>query len=93
MVTREGTEVTAAYEEGARHALDVCRAFGIRQAILKARSPSCGVHAIYDGSFSGRLIPGEGVTARLLRQSGVRVLDEDDWCTLKKRRDEQDGRD
>ena len=44
-------------------------------AILQSRSPSCGVKAVYDGTFSGKIIPGEGVFAELLRKNGIRAID------------------
>ena len=44
-------------------------------AILQSRSPSCGVKAVYDGTFSGKIIPGEGVFAALLRENGIRAID------------------
>ena len=59
-------------------ALRLAEENGIEYAILKARSPSCGNKVIYDGSFSGRIIEGQGVTAALLEQSGIQVLNEDD---------------
>jgi uncharacterized protein YbbK (DUF523 family) len=51
---------------------------GAGRAVLKARSPSCGCHEIYDGSFSRTRAAGEGVTARALREAGVHVVSEDD---------------
>jgi uncharacterized protein YbbK (DUF523 family) len=74
VVGRDGEDFTGAFERGAREALKLARASGCRYAVLKERSPSCGVGRIYDGSFSGRLIPGDGVTAALLRRNGVVVL-------------------
>lgn len=59
--------------------LELCRARGITRAVLKENSPSCGSCRIYDGSFSGRKIPGEGVTARLLREHGIAVYSEETW--------------
>ena len=70
--------MTAAFELGARSALDAARATGCRAAILKARSPSCGVGAVYDGSFSHTLRPGDGLWARLLREAGFSLWTEDD---------------
>lgn len=75
--TAAGEDVSAAFRKGAFVALELARRHGIRLAILKERSPSCGSGAVYDGSFSGQKIPGEGVTAALLRQRGVRVFSED----------------
>ena len=73
VVTRDGQDVTEAYLEGARKALDAARAAGATKAILKARSPSCGKGAIYDGSFTRSLGVGDGVTAALLSQAGLVV--------------------
>ena len=78
VLTAAGDDVTEAYVKGARAALCACRNHGVRLAILKAKSPSCANADIYDGSFSGQLIPGKGVTAELLEQHGIRVMDEDD---------------
>ncbi len=79
VLARGGEDVTAAYRAGAEKVLALCREQGIRLAILKENSPSCGVHTVYDGSFSGRKIRGEGETARLLRQNGIAVVSESEW--------------
>jgi len=50
----------------------------VSEAVLKARSPSCGCHHVYDGTFSGTTLPGEGITARALRDAGVSVRSEED---------------
>ncbi|MDQ3957671.1 MAG: DUF523 domain-containing protein [Actinomycetota bacterium] len=77
VVTRTGVDVTDAYVKGARKALAAAREAGAETAILKARSPSCGVDAIYDGSFSRSVRPGDGVTAALLRAKGINVTTEE----------------
>jgi len=77
VVNREGTDVSAQYRSGAEQALAIARASGCTAAVLKAKSPSCGSREIYDGTFSRTLIPGQGVTARLLQDAGLLVLDED----------------
>lgn len=77
IVTNQGADVTLAFIEGARKALVLAQTHGIKVALLKARSPSCGSQTIYDGSFSHRLIHGMGVTAALLNQEGIQVFDED----------------
>ena len=74
--TETGTDVTAQYRRGAEEALHLARLYGCTHAILKERSPSCGSSGIYDGSFSRALIPGDGVTAAILRQNGITVLGE-----------------
>lgn len=78
VLTIEGQEVSEAFLAGAAEALRLCREQGIRMAVLKARSPSCGNHENYDGSFTGTRVAGEGVTAAALRQAGVRVFNEDE---------------
>ncbi len=77
VVTKEGKDVTAQYMKGAERALDAARQAGATNAILKARSPSCGCGAIYDGTFTRTRRPGDGVTAALLRAHGVEVVTED----------------
>ena len=75
VVNREGFSVDCEFRRGAQAALDIAQREKIDLAILQSRSPSCGVKEIYDGTFSGTRIPGMGVTARLLKEHGIRVLD------------------
>jgi uncharacterized protein YbbK (DUF523 family) len=77
-VSVEGEDVTSNYVHGAQTALDAARRSGAVLAILKARSPSCGCGAIYDGSFSGSKREGDGVTAALLKRSGITVASDED---------------
>jgi uncharacterized protein YbbK (DUF523 family) len=76
VITYKGHDVTAQYLKGALAALALAKKHQIRIAILKANSPSCGSKKIYDGTFSGKLIPGMGVTAAILSQHGIEVFDE-----------------
>lgn len=69
-------DVTQSFIKGAKKVVDLVKKHGISVAILKAKSPSCGTNQIYDGSFSRRLINGDGVTAALLKRHGVLVFDE-----------------
>ena len=78
VITRDGRDVTNAYLRGAQETLKLATLFGCDTAILKARSPSCGAHGIYDGSFTGTVIPGSGVTAALLAASGIRIITEEE---------------
>lgn len=78
VVNVEGEDVTAAYRRGAEAAVAVARAVGAERAVLKARSPSCGSSAVYDGTFSRRLVPGRGVTAAALAAAGLEVGSEED---------------
>ncbi|TMK88334.1 MAG: DUF523 domain-containing protein [Actinobacteria bacterium] len=75
VVAEDGSDVTAAYARGAAATVDLARSSGARQAVLKARSPSCGCHQIY---ADGVLVEGEGVTAQALREAGVDVQSEED---------------
>lgn len=76
--TAAGADVTDAYERGAAQAVRLAAATGAAGAVLKARSPSCGCHEVYDGTFTRTRVPGEGVTARALRTAGVPVWSEED---------------
>ncbi|MDR0841523.1 MAG: DUF523 domain-containing protein [Christensenellaceae bacterium] len=76
VLNRAGQDVSERFIQGAYAALAICKAQGIGYAILKARSPSCGTGKIYDGSFSGALRGGDGVTAALLKQNGIQVVTE-----------------
>lgn len=76
VVTRDGGDVTSAFERGAEQVCRLVSQFGARYALLKARSPSCGTGEIYDGSFTGRKVAGDGVTAERLRAVGLRLFDE-----------------
>jgi len=78
VVNVDGEDVTAAYRRGAEAAVTVARAVGATRAVLKARSPSCGTAAVYDGTFSRRLVPGRGVTAAALAAAGLEVGSEED---------------
>ncbi len=78
VVSKDGRDETEAFYQGAQQGLALCQKHGIKLAILKESSPSCGSSLIYDGSFGNRKIPGEGVTAALFRQHGIEVLSEED---------------
>ena len=73
VLTREGADVTAEYRKGAEGALAIAKANGVKFAVLQERSPSCGSECVYDGTFSGKLIPGQGVTAQLLEENGIKA--------------------
>ncbi|MFF4764045.1 DUF523 domain-containing protein [Streptomyces sp. NPDC001292] len=73
VVDDTGLDVTAEFVDGARRALAAARNAGCTEALLMPRSPSCGRGAVYDGSFAGKLVPGDGVTAALLERNGIAV--------------------
>jgi uncharacterized protein YbbK (DUF523 family) len=76
--TAVGDDVTPFYERGAAVTVELAARVGAIGAVLKARSPSCGCHQVYDGTFTRRLINGEGVTAAALRAAGLPVRSEED---------------
>ena len=77
-----GKDVTKNFDKGAELALNICLYLGIKVAILKEGSPSCGSHKIYDGTFSHKLKDGQGVTAELLERKGIKVISEEEIDTL-----------
>ena len=79
---KDGTRVTDNFKKGASEALKLCCDLGIRKAILKAKSPSCGKGEIYDGSFEGRLTSGDGVCAEFLMKNGIAVYTENEILEL-----------
>ena len=76
VLTEAGRDVTAEYRRGAEEVLALARRLDCKAALLKERSPSCGTGEIYDGSFTRTLTAGDGVTAELLRASGIAVFGE-----------------
>lgn len=73
---KEGRNYTAEMEKGAEEALKIARLSGCTHAIMKSRSPSCGCGIIHDGTFSGHLITGNGVTVEKLLNAGINIVDE-----------------
>ncbi|BCJ85472.1 DUF523 domain-containing protein [Effusibacillus dendaii] len=78
VIDSQGNVVTKEFVDGAYQALQLARTAGATEAILKERSPSCGSHMIYDGSFSGAKKAGVGVTAALFMQNGIAVFPENE---------------
>ncbi|MCI8284221.1 MAG: DUF523 domain-containing protein [Firmicutes bacterium] len=80
VINREDRDVTAEFESGAKKALETALAEAqragepIEAAVFQERSPSCGCGQVYDGDFSGRLVEGDGIAARLFKKSGIRVI-------------------
>ena len=75
-VVTQSDVVTEQYRRGAEETLKLCKLLGCEAAVLKERSPSCGYGQIYDGTFSGTLTAGDGVTAALLAAHGIPVYGE-----------------
>lgn len=79
VVTKEGIDVTKEYKKGAQEVLNLAKKLNIKKAILKSRSPSCGVDTIYDGTFTNNLTNRDGVTAELLKENGIEVISSDEY--------------
>ncbi|AOY76435.1 DUF523 domain-containing protein [Clostridium formicaceticum] len=79
VMNTDGQDVTEAFIKGAEETLKLAEENGVTTAILKARSPSCGSGKIYDGSFTGTLTEGDGVTAALLKRKNIKVYTEENF--------------
>ena len=84
VINKIGEDVTGQFLKGAEMALEAAREHGCRAAILKKNSPSCGCGTVYDGTFTGTLVEGDGVTAELLKNNNVRVYNEETYVALLK---------
>ncbi len=73
VVDDTGADRTESFERGAHAVLELAKTYGATQALLQNRSPSCGPGWIYDGTFSKKLVRGDGVTAQLLAENGIQV--------------------
>jgi len=78
VLSNKGKDITAEYSLGAQKALSTAKENGVDLCVLKAKSPSCGCGVIYDGTFSGNLTSGDGVTTELLKANGFKVVTEND---------------
>lgn len=79
VINQKGEDCTALFMEGARISTEIALAVGVEHAILKSKSPSCGCGKIYDGTFSKRLVDGNGVTAESFLANGIKVWNEDNY--------------
>lgn len=77
VIARTGKDVTFEYMKGAHEAVRLAKEYGVLCAIMKEKSPSCGSNKIYDGTFEGDLIDGQGTAVELLRKEGVQVFSEE----------------
>lgn len=78
VISKSGADVTKEFLKGANETLKLAKLLNIKKAILKEKSPSCGSRYIYDGSFKGKKIKGEGLTTKILRENGIEVISEND---------------
>ena len=79
VINKKNIDVTENYKKGAQLTLDIIKKENIKVAILKKNSPSCGYGYIYDGTFSHKLIKGNGITADLLNKEGIIILNEENY--------------
>ncbi|MBR4344895.1 MAG: DUF523 domain-containing protein [Lachnospiraceae bacterium] len=75
---KDGSSVDKEFRDGASIAYEIIVKKNVECVILQSRSPSCGVNQIYDGTFSGKLISGEGLFAKMLKDNGIKVVDLED---------------
>mgnify|MGYP000856608403 CR=1 FL=1 len=90
--SKSGKDVTQNYLDGAYWAGAVTSLYHVKLAVLKERSPSCGSHVIHDGSFTDKVIPGMGITARRLTKMGVKCIDEEEALALLQELDSRKGK-
>lgn len=84
VISKDGMDCTAEFKAGAEKTLKIAIEHGVEKAILKCKSPSCGIYHIYDGTFSGKLKIGRGVTAELLAKHNIGLYSEKDMELLSK---------
>lgn len=74
VITKSGKDITNEFNRGAEEALKIARLLDIKEAFLKQKSPACGFGEIYDGTFSGKIIKGNGITANLLKRNNIKII-------------------
>ena len=85
VIASDGEDVTEAFVRGAEITLNIAKVHECKLAIMKEHSPSCGVKQVYDGSFSGKLVDGAGITSQMLMEHGITVIsEEDDFSIIEK---------
>lgn len=79
VINKDGIDVTEMFNKGAEEVLDFVKKMNIKKAILKSKSPSCGFGKIYDGTFTNKLIDGNGILTQMLLDSGVEVISSEEF--------------
>lgn len=79
VINQLGEDTTEAFYKGAKQALKVAQDHGIKKAILKSKSPSCGSGLVYDGTFSRKLIEKDGICAKMLKEHGILIMSSDEF--------------
>lgn len=80
--TKDGRSVDDEFKKGAKKALELIKRSKVELVVLQSRSPSCGIVKIYDGSFTGKLINGDGIFAKLLKEEGIKAIDVEDLTNI-----------
>ncbi|WP_276885787.1 DUF523 domain-containing protein [Anaerococcus lactolyticus] len=80
--TKDGRSVDDEFKKGAKKALELIKRSKVELVVLQSRSPSCGIGKIYDGSFTGKLINGDGIFAKLLKEEGIKAIDVEDLTNI-----------
>lgn len=80
--TKDGRSVDDEFKKGAKKALELIKRSKVELVVLQSRSPSCGIGKIYDGSFTGKLINGDGIFAKLLKEEGIKAIDAEDLTNI-----------
>ena len=78
VLSNKGDDVTENFYNGANKAVEILKAYNAKYALLKEGSPSCGVHKIYDGTFSGVKIPGSGITTNMFKELEIKIYSENE---------------
>lgn len=78
VIDKTGKDVTSNFKKGAKETLRIAKMIDCKKAILKQNSPSCGAGKIYDGTHNGKIIDGDGITTKLLKQKGINIITEED---------------
>lgn len=78
IINIDGEDFTKEFKIGSQIALDLCKKYNIKIALLKAKSPSCGKDYIYDGNFDKNLINGDGITCQVLKKNGIIIFSEEE---------------
>lgn len=82
VMNAKSQDMTEYFKRGAAKTLETAKKYNIKKAILKEKSPSCGSKCIYDGTFTKTLIPGEGITTKLLRENGIDVISDEEYLLI-----------
>lgn len=78
VVNKKGNNRTKAFQRGAKETLRIAKTFRVKEAIMKNKSPSCGCGKVFDGSFTGTLIEGDGITTRLLKENEIKIKSDEE---------------